>query len=89
MKSIKGTNSRKSRAQRVAERVPDEERLLEWLQNEQPEHRVRLLEAIEPFLRFRLSPGFDRARLADMPYLPPQGSAIDAAAIEANKAYQP
>jgi hypothetical protein len=70
MKPIRGNRSRMSKAQRVAERIPSEERLLEWLANELPEHRLRLLEAVEPYLRFQLSPGFDRSKLADMVYVP-------------------
>jgi hypothetical protein len=68
MKPIRGTNSRKSRVQRVAERVPNEERLLEWLANELPEHRIRLFEAVEPYLKFRVSPGFDKGKLPLMPH---------------------
>lgn len=86
MKPFVGKNSRKPRVQRIAERIPDEERLLEWLANELPEHRLRLLQAVEPYLKFRLSPGFDRSKLVDMPHVPPAGSAID---LEAQKAYQP
>jgi hypothetical protein len=86
MKPIQGTNSRKSKLQRVTERIPNEERLLEWLANELPEHRLRLLAAVEPYLKFKLSPGFDRGKLADMPHVPLEGSAID---LEAQKAYQP
>jgi hypothetical protein len=70
MKPIRGNRSRMSKTQRVAERIPNEERLLEWLANELPEHRLRLLEAVEPYLRFQLSPGFDRSKLADMVYVP-------------------
>jgi len=76
MKPIQGTNSRKSRVQRVGERVPDEERLLEWLANEKPEHRLRLLEAVEPHLKFKLSPGFDRSKLEAMVYVEP-GADVD------------
>jgi hypothetical protein len=68
MKPIRGTNSRKSRVQRVAERVPNEERLLEWLANELHEHRIRLFEAVEPYLKFRVSPGFDKGKLPLMPH---------------------
>lgn len=70
MKPIRGEKSRKSRVQRIAERVPNEERLLEWLANEKPEHRLKLLEAVEPFLLFKLSPGFDRTKLVDMAHIP-------------------
>lgn len=70
MKPLRGTNSRKSRIERIAERVPSEERLLEWLANELPEHRLRLLEAVEPYLKFKLSPGFDRSKLAGMVHIP-------------------
>jgi hypothetical protein len=70
MKPLAGTNSRKSRVQRVAERVPNEERLLEWLGNELPEHRVRLFEAVEPYLKFKVSPGFDKQKLPLMPHTP-------------------
>lgn len=68
MKSIQGTNSRKPRVQRVAERVPNEERLLEWLANELPEHRIRLFEAVEPYLKFKVSDAFDKLKLPLMPH---------------------
>jgi hypothetical protein len=70
MKPIQGSRSRMSKAQRVAERVPSEEMLLQWLANELPEHRIRLLEAVEPYLKFKLSPGFDRTKLPDMAHIP-------------------
>lgn len=59
-----------SKAQRVAERIPSEELLLEWLANERPEHRLRLFEAVEPYLKFKLSPGFDRTKLVGMVHVP-------------------
>lgn len=73
MKPIVGKNSRKSKRERVAERIPNEERLLEWLSNELPEHRLRLFEAVEPYLKFALSSGFDRKKLRDMVYVPAEG----------------
>lgn len=59
-----------SKAERVGRRIPSEEMLLQWLANEKPEHRVRLLEAVEPYLKFKLSPGFDRGKLAGMAHIP-------------------
>lgn len=59
-----------SKTQRVAERIPNEERLLEWLANELPEHRLRLFAAVEPYLKFKLSAGFKRERIPDMVHVP-------------------
>ncbi len=70
MKALRGTNSRKSKLQRVAERIPSEERLLEWLANELPDHRLALFAAVEPYLKFKLSPGFKRERIPDMAHVP-------------------
>lgn len=69
-KPLRGTKSRMSKTQRVAERIPNEELLLEWLANELPEHRPQLFDAIKPYLKFKLSPGFNRERIPDMVHIP-------------------
>lgn len=57
-----------SRIERVGAKIRTEEILLELLAKERPEYRIELFERIAPFLKFRLSPNFDKTKLADMPY---------------------
>lgn len=64
MKPLKG----KTRIERVGERIRTEEVLLTLLAKEKPEHRIELFDRIAPYLKFRLSPGFDKLKLPDMPY---------------------
>lgn len=58
----------KTRIERLAARIPNEEKLLELLDKELPEHRIQLFEAMAPHLRFRLSLEFNPKRLPEAPY---------------------
>lgn len=64
------------RIARVAARIRTEEILLELMAKELPDHRIDLFNRIAPYLRFRLSDGFNIAKLPDMPYTGPRTAAM-------------
>lgn len=59
----------KTRMERLVARIPNEEKLLEVLDKELPEERIRIFYAMRPYLRFKLSPTFDANKLPLAPYL--------------------